>query len=183
VGGDRKIQDMSNCKIMVHEKGAEIIEKGNPQLTDAAPDILKFQTVHVNKRLRDNDTLKIGNHEFQILHTPGHSDDSICILMEETYGRALFTGDTAWAFGQPGVFPLGARSDLRAYYESIERVSKLKIDILFPGHTNFILSDASEHIDHLLTKLSGVWSDFVLHPPHPFWPTAMIRRKLVAHEK
>ncbi len=38
----------------------------------------------------DGDTLKIGRQEVSILHTPGHTEDSICLYD----GKHLFTGDT-----------------------------------------------------------------------------------------
>jgi len=38
----------------------------------------------------DGDILRIGRQEVRILHTPGHTEDSICLYD----GRHLFTGDT-----------------------------------------------------------------------------------------
>ena len=168
-GGNRKIQDLSHCQIMTHETGPETFEKQrahNPGL----------QTYNVDRKLKDNERLRIGRYEFQILHTPGHSNDSICILMDHARGKILFSGDTIWPYGQPGV--IMEKSDIPTYCKSVERLSKLKIDVLLPGHLSFILSGGAEHIDHLMTKLSARWSDFVLFPPHPFFPGSLMERKL-----
>ena len=42
------------------------------------------------KIVRDNDTILVGTISFRIIHTPGHTPGSICILGENT----LFSGDT-----------------------------------------------------------------------------------------
>ena len=44
----------------------------------------------VDLRLDDGEMLVIGKHRLQVLHTPGHTSDSMCLSVE---GR-LFTGDT-----------------------------------------------------------------------------------------
>ena len=52
----------------------------------------KVKQVKKVKILNDNDTISFGNLEMKILHTPGHSHDSICIY--ELKSKILFTGDT-----------------------------------------------------------------------------------------
>ncbi len=170
--GDSGIKELSNCKLCIHEKGANALETGQGH----APPPVKFQPTSVDRRLSDNDHLQIGKYEFEIIYTPGHSDDGICILIQHPEGKILFTGDTTRAFGEPG--NLNARSDILAYYKSVERIAKLNVDIMFPGHGVFVLSEASDHINYLLKRLSSSWSDFILHPAHPFWGGAMIRKKL-----
>ena len=44
----------------------------------------------VNLRLQDGEMLAIGKLRLQALHTPGHTRDSMCLLVEDR----LFTGDT-----------------------------------------------------------------------------------------
>ena len=45
--------------------------------------------------LEDNAVLKVGDLQFRVLHTPGHSPGSICLLT----GNTLFSGDTLFADG------------------------------------------------------------------------------------
>lgn len=42
--------------------------------------------------LEDGMKLPLGKHFLQVIHTPGHTPDSICFLTDD--GKALFTGDT-----------------------------------------------------------------------------------------
>src|SRR5215204_6200572 len=52
---------------------------------------------HKNSQLRkdiavsDEDTIEIGSIRLQVLYTPGHSNDSICLLLDDQF---ILTGDT-----------------------------------------------------------------------------------------
>jgi len=74
--------------------------------------------------------LSVGDLQFEMFHTPGHSPGSICIYYPENH--ALFTGDLVFREG------IG-RTDLpggdgRLIKESIKRVSKLDAHLLLSGH-------------------------------------------------
>jgi len=47
----------------------------------------------VDKYLKEGDEFTIGRYTFEVLHTPGHSPGSICLLGE----NVLFSGDTLFA--------------------------------------------------------------------------------------
>jgi glyoxylase-like metal-dependent hydrolase (beta-lactamase superfamily II) len=46
------------------------------------------------------------------------------------------------------------------YKQSLEKLAKLRVDIMLPGHGIFIMSNAYDHIEHALEKLSSIWKDF-----------------------
>jgi hydroxyacylglutathione hydrolase len=74
--------------------------------------------------------LRIGDIGLDVLSTPGHSPGSICIYWPDR--KALFTGDVI--FSQS----IG-RTDLpggsgRLLKESIQRLAKLDVEYLLPGH-------------------------------------------------
>lgn len=71
----------------------------------------------------------LGTLELAVLHTPGHTADSICVLLED----AVFTGDTLFV-GKVGGTGFGA--DARAQYDSIHQVLLELPDQtrVFPGH-------------------------------------------------
>ena len=88
--------------------------------------------------IRDNDTLATGALLLTALHTPGHTPESTCYLLNNAL---LFTGDT--------LFPTGiGRPDLRAdeqetrarsslLYHSLHKLLALPSETLvLPGHTN-----------------------------------------------
>ena len=77
----------------------------------------------------EGDVIRLGDHEIQVLHTPGHSPGSVTLKVEDV----LFTGDTLFA-GSCG------RTDLRggSYEEimsSLNRLGQLEGDFhVCPGH-------------------------------------------------
>jgi glyoxylase-like metal-dependent hydrolase (beta-lactamase superfamily II) len=77
----------------------------------------------------DGAVFPLGTAEFSILHTPGHTQDSICILA----GDALFTGDTLFVGKVGGTW---SDADARQEYRSLhERLMSLPESVrVFPGH-------------------------------------------------
>ncbi len=74
---------------------------------------------------------ELGNRKAAILHTPGHTEDSIC-LYEEDRGW-LFAADTAY----PGPIYLHLPdSDLGNYAKTLDRLVGLNVKVVFPGHNS-----------------------------------------------
>ena len=81
------------------------------------------------KLLQDNDVVDIGNRNVQILHTPGHSPGHMC-FWEKARGF-LFTGDLVYKDTLFAYFP---STDPEAYLNSLERLSTLPVNSVFPAH-------------------------------------------------
>ena len=80
--------------------------------------------------LEADTVMDLGNYRFHILHTPGHCSGCICIY--EPDHELLFTGDTVLAGGTlSGILGSGSISD---YIKSLQRLSKLKVEEMYPGH-------------------------------------------------
>lgn len=79
--------------------------------------------------VKDGATFALGDGELRILYTPGHTEDSICIVGDDS----VITGDTLFV-GKIGGTGTGAAA--KAEYESLHR--KLMIlpeeTRVFPGH-------------------------------------------------
>ena len=77
----------------------------------------------------DGARFPLGSLEIAVVHTPGHSDDSICTYVED----AVFTGDTLFV-GKVGGTDLGGGA--RAEYDSLHRKLLALPDAtrVFPGH-------------------------------------------------
>ena len=86
---------------------------------------------------------------FRGLGTPGHSPDSVCLLM----GRVCFTGDTV--LGEGSVFIAPGEGSLTAYLESLRRLRSLDLEVLCPGHGPYVWDPAAkldEYISHRLDR-------------------------------
>ncbi len=80
-------------------------------------------------KLKDTDEIEVGNLKIKVIHTPGHSPGSICLLAE----NKLITGDTLFvnAIGRVDL-PGG---DALKLFESLQKLKKLEDDIgIYPGH-------------------------------------------------
>jgi glyoxylase-like metal-dependent hydrolase (beta-lactamase superfamily II) len=87
------------------------------------------QSLKADELLAEGQKVEIGALEFTVLHTPGHTPGSICLLG----GDVLFTGDTLFA-GSCGRtdLPGGSMSMLQ---ESLRRLASLPENLqVLPGH-------------------------------------------------
>ncbi len=79
--------------------------------------------------LNDGDVIRLGELEFTVLHTPGHTPGSLCVRV----GPYLISGDTIFP-GGPG--KTGSPDDFREIIKSItEKIFILPDDTqIYPGH-------------------------------------------------
>lgn len=91
------------------------------------PKVFAFrQEPAVDQKLADGDWLRLGDKDFRVIHTPGHSEDSICLFCPET--KILFTGDTLYRISDTaGCYPA-------CYAPSLERLRSLEAQTILPGH-------------------------------------------------
>lgn len=115
---------------------------------------------------------------FRAVATPGHSADSVCLLL----GAVCFTGDTV--LGQGSVFIAPGEGSLSAYLDSLRRMRALDLELLCPGHGPYVWDPAAkldEYISHRLDRerrlvealeagrrshdelLDAAWSDVPAH--------------------
>jgi glyoxylase-like metal-dependent hydrolase (beta-lactamase superfamily II) len=86
---------------------------------------------------------------FRALATPGHSPDSVCLLL----GRVCFTGDTV--LGSGSVFIPPGDGSLSAYLDSLRRLRELELEVLCPGHGPYVHDPAAkldEYLSHRLDR-------------------------------
>jgi glyoxylase-like metal-dependent hydrolase (beta-lactamase superfamily II) len=74
--------------------------------------------------LEDNEVLDLGGRELRVLHTPGHSPDSICLLDEKN--GLLFGGDT---INTGPIYAQLEDSDVAAFARSTARLAELSSSI------------------------------------------------------
>ena len=83
--------------------------------------------------LKEGD-LHFGGKTFQVYQTPGHSPGSLSIYWPER--KALFTGDVVFSGGIGRTDFM--EGDPEQLAKSIERLSRLDIEFLLPGHGEFL---------------------------------------------
>jgi hydroxyacylglutathione hydrolase len=125
-----------------HRSGAPELagRSGAPIYLHAAADV-----TFPHQSLRDGDELALGNDYLRVLHTPGHSPDSMTLLVgDRVRGEDpwfALTGDTLFV-GDAGRPDLGAdeggpdaRAAAAALYDSLQRLLALPDDLeIYPAH-------------------------------------------------
>jgi len=104
---------------------------GNDYLIEhAGVDVVMFRDAEYffDITVEDGEIFKLGNLSLKIIHTPGHCEDGMCLLVE----NKLITGDTLFV-GKVGGTDLdeGARKE----YDSLQKLMALDGGIeVYPGH-------------------------------------------------
>lgn len=117
---------------------------------------------HVKIHFEDGDVIKVGDLEIRVLHTPGHTPDSISLLA----GDRVFTGDVLLIHGTGRCDFAGG--DPGASYDSIsEKLFTLPDEtMVFPahdyrGHTQSTIGDEKRSNPRLAHKSRAAYVDLM----------------------
>lgn len=96
----------------------------------------RIRPYQVTKYLKAGEIIKLGDRDLEVLLTPGHADDALCLL--DRQHRFILTGDT---FYLGRLFVESKPSSLEAYTASAARLAALAgaVDRLLPAHSTTLL--------------------------------------------
>ena len=107
--GNQELQSMSDAKTVAHK------------LSRATADVT----------VNDGDKINIGSIPIKIIHTPGHTPDSISLLVDN---QKLLTGDTLFV-GECGRTDLPGGNSRSMYDSLFHKLLRLRDDVeVYPGH-------------------------------------------------
>jgi glyoxylase-like metal-dependent hydrolase (beta-lactamase superfamily II) len=90
----------------------------------------EFSELKHDISVKDGDSIDFGNSKLKVLHTPGHSKDSVCLIGD---GK-LFSGDTLFV-GNCGRIDLPGGSAQELYHSLFDVLHSLDDDlVMYPGH-------------------------------------------------
>lgn len=114
-------------------------------LSDEGGDGWQYEFKH--EGVKDGDVIKVGNLKFEVLHTPGHTPESISFLLTDTPASdkpvMIFTGDFVFVgdIGRPDLLEKAAgfagtkEAGAKEMYKSIKKFNDLADYIqVWPGH-------------------------------------------------
>ena len=99
--------------------------------------------------------LKIGNLNFEVIHTPGHSPGSVCLYWPDT--KTLFTGDVIFDQGVGRTDLPGG--DVEKLKESIRKISRLDVDYLLTGHGDIVAG--KEAVKQNFKAIEDFWFGYI----------------------
>ena len=130
IGGAIQLKEKIGGKILIHSEDYEGL--GNPDINLTGIMLGLPITVQADSRVNDGDMLHIGNLEFKVIHTPGHTKGGSSLYCEQE--KMLFSGDTLFK-------GMWGRTDLptSSFNDIIASISnKLLVlpdeTIVYPGH-------------------------------------------------
>ncbi len=124
----------TNARGKLHSKVAEFVGEGwiRRQTPEGfSLESYRIQPFSIGKTVADGEQIDLGDRTLEILLTPGHTPDSLCLL--DRTNRLLFTGDT---FYPEALYAHFEGADVGQYTGSARRLAELadQIDWLLPAH-------------------------------------------------
>jgi hydroxyacylglutathione hydrolase len=124
--------------------------------------VVMFKTSPGDVGVDENDELIFGSLKLKVIYTPGHTNDSVCYLIEDS----LFTGDLIFV-GKIGGSGLG--KEALAQYESLQKIKLMpKETKIYPGHdfsdkTSTTIGEEIEKNHFLKQKTVGEFVDLKMN--------------------
>ncbi len=129
-GGILKLKEQKGGKVLIHRYDSEGLYNIGISLTYYIG--MEDITLEADSRVDEGDLIHIGNIEFKVIHTPGHTKGGTCLYCEKE--KLLFSGDTLFrgTWGRTDL-PTSNFSDI---INSItNKLAVLPDDtIVYPGH-------------------------------------------------
>lgn len=150
MGGAEKLREKTGAKILIHRFDQEGLR--DPIINLSSHIGIGDVSLEEDARLDDGDILHIGNLQFKVIYTPGHTIGSISLYCEEE--KMLFSGDTLFrgSWGRTDL-PTGSMEQIM---DSI--TNKLLVlpedTIVYPGHGKSTIIKEEEPIYFGLKELN-----------------------------
>jgi len=124
-----------------------------PAVVDAFEvDVWGFDPEHelVDHAIDDGDSVRLGDHDYRALHTPGHKDDHLCFYA--TGSGIAFVGDLVFAGGSFGRTDLeeGNRETLITSIETLLDAVDDSFTAMHTGHGPSVTDGPREHVEAAL---------------------------------
>ncbi len=148
VGGAAALARDLDAPLFAHQDDAAVIREGSSKGTEALMFQRRMEAASV-QNLKGGETFSTGEHDLQVIHTPGHTAGGISLYDREH--KILLSGDTVFA-GGVGRWDL-ATGNHGALAASVRSLLALEPADLYPGHGPCAIGDAHLHIRDALRYL------------------------------
>ena len=134
IQGIAKAKQIFKTSVTSHPQAAKYLESGDKlatfaQITAQGID-LDMPKIEVEHQVNDGDTIKVGNLELEVWHTPGHTDGQLSLRM----GNLLFSGDNIFRDGCVGAIDAHHGSSIPDFITSLKRILASDVEWLLPSH-------------------------------------------------
>lgn len=164
-GGASQLRKETGAEVFVFEKAFDSLRDGDENAIDLTtakqfgfyPKDYRFIPCEADYRIKEGDSFRVGNFTLSVLETPGHSRFDLSFVAESEKEKYLFCGDTVFYDGKISMLHT-QDFNLQGLAKSIEKLSRLKFDVLLPGHYQPALKHGDTHVGraHQIFKSMGV---------------------------
>lgn len=126
--GNGLVKAATGASILIHRSDANLLGEKGKRMALASG--FQMHSPAADGFLLDGEIVRFGNAELRVMHTPGHSPGSICLVGD----KLVFTGDTLFA-GSIGRVDLPGGSAKDIIYSLRQKLMNLPERlIVYPGH-------------------------------------------------
>jgi glyoxylase-like metal-dependent hydrolase (beta-lactamase superfamily II) len=157
IGGNRIIQDRSNCEIALHGIGKHFEDTQDDWATWSRYFDQESEFFDCTCALEDGDVVDIGPYAFRVIYTPGHASDGIVLYNEKN--QVLISSDTLWERDMAvlNIRVEGSTAPHRML-DSLEKLESLEVKMVYPGHGS-PFSDFRGGIERSRIRILGYLKD------------------------
>jgi len=163
VGGNSFFQERAGCEVALHPLGKgwmEARDDWNPWWSYFGQEAVFFDPTRV---LEDGEKIPIGGKEWEVLYTPGHARDGICLYSAEE--RILISSDVLWGSDTPPMVPvIEGEGCLEDALSALDRIEGLDVRLVFPGH-----GAPFEDVKTALSDTRGAIERYIERPEKMGW--------------
>jgi len=141
-----------NIKGRLHEEIGNFLGEGmvwKPLPKDIDPNTWYTKPYKVTRWMKEGDRINLGGKELEVIHTPGHSPDSVSLL--ERREHLLFTGDI---FYLAPIYIYSKDSDMDEFISSFRKMVKADYDWAMPAHNESMVE--KKVVEDVLTAIEAV---------------------------
>jgi glyoxylase-like metal-dependent hydrolase (beta-lactamase superfamily II) len=130
IGGAARLQSRRNAPVYMNESDQPLYDHLDTQA--AWLGVETPQKTSIDTPLHEGDALKLGQTDFHVLHTPGHTPGSVCLWVPEQ--NKLIAGDTLFreSIGRTDLPGGDGRAILRSIHGKLLNLPETAIVV--PGH-------------------------------------------------
>ncbi len=146
------IKQTSGAQVAIHTLDAPCLYDSEKSLASNYEEITQ-QPVQADLLLNEGDILYLGESEIRVMHTPGHTIGSVCLIIESE--KTIITGDTLFCLTVGRTDFEGG--SLSALVESVKRLVELSGDYrILPGHNRETTLNGERTRNRFIRRLESI---------------------------
>ena len=145
------LQSQFKTKIVTHRKSANHLEKEFKMLSYEKIIWGKLHPLKPDLFYDENRYFETSKYKFKVIHTPGHSEDSVCLL--EVNRGWIFTGDL---FISQKPKYLRREENIYQILNSLKLISKADFEVLFCAHKGIVKDSPKRLVNEKIENIEKI---------------------------